>query len=95
VDARIRRGIVFIAWADNDDEPGFYWGYWDGGGHGSGDGFLEQMPETPSTRVAVDWARARSDRVKIRPRWDPAQYYSAGDFTYPNMPPLRDPEVDE
>jgi hypothetical protein len=35
-----RRGIAFIAWTDNDDEPGFYSGYWDGGGHGPSEGFL-------------------------------------------------------
>jgi hypothetical protein len=95
VDAWNRRGIVFIAWADNDDEPGFYWGYWDGVGRDADEGVLEQMPKTPSTREALEWARARSDRVQIRPRWDPAHYYSAGKFEYPNLPQLRAPQIEE
>ena len=76
-----RRGIVFIAWSDNDGEESFYFGYWDGAAFDTGlpdGGFLEQMPETPSIDVALDCARARSDRIKIRPSWDPAHSYSAG-----------------
>jgi hypothetical protein len=69
-----RRGVVFIAWSDLSPEPGFYSGYWDGGP----EGFLEQMPETASIDDAVEWGHARSDRVKIRPSWDPDHYYEAG-----------------
>jgi hypothetical protein len=84
-----RRGIVFIAWTDNEDEPGFYSGYWDGAEHGRDEGFLGQMPATPSTDEALEWARARSDRVKIRPSWDPAHYYSAGSRAVRGLPRLE------
>jgi len=69
-----RRGVVFIAWSELFPERGFYSGYWDGGP----EGFLEQMPETPSIEAALAWGRDRSDRVKIRPSWDPAHYYEGG-----------------
>ena len=87
----VGRGVVFIAWIDDDGESGFYSGYWDGGGRGA-EGLLEQMPETSSTREALDWACARSDRVRIRPRWDPARYYSAGSLVDPELPPFREPD---
>jgi hypothetical protein len=83
-----RGGIVFIAWADNHDEDDFYFGYWDGAPDG---GFLEQMPETPSLDVALEWGRARSDRVKIRPSWDPTRYFSAGSESKPGEPRLERP----
>ena len=81
-------GVAFIAWSDNDDEPGFYWGYWDGAPEG---GLLEQMPETASVDVALEWERARSDRVKIRSSWHPARYYSAGTRTMPGESVLQVP----
>lgn len=95
VESIARRGIVFVAWTDNDDEPGFYSGYWDGGGHGRDQGFLGQMPETRSTDEALEWARARSDRVKIRPSWDPAHYYSAGAQVLGGLPRLERVEDDK
>jgi hypothetical protein len=96
VEAGSRRGIVYIAWADLDDEPGFYFGYWDGlGRNTTGEGFIAQMPETPSTREALDWAHARSERIIVRPRWDPTQHYSAGDLEYAPLPPLPGDRIDE
>ena len=80
-----RSGIVFIAWIDNEDESGYYSGYWDGAPDA---GFLEQMPETPSIDVAVAWGRVRADRVVVRPSWDPAQYYSAGEQSKAGEPRL-------
>jgi hypothetical protein len=87
--------VVFITWVDNEGELGFYSGYWDGaptGGHGPDEGFLEQMPRTSSTDDAVAWARSRSDRVNIRPSWDPAHYYSAGEKPT-RHPPLQRPNA--
>jgi hypothetical protein len=86
-----RSGVVFIAWTEGDDEPGFDWGYWDGAPEG---GLLEQMPETAAVDVALEWGRARSDRVKIRPSWDPARYYSAGTRTMPGESVLHFPDDD-
>ena len=88
-----KRGVVFIAWIDVDEEPGYYSGYWDGAGHGVDEGFLEQMPETSSLDTALEWARVRSDRVKIRPSWDPAQYYSAGWEAVRGVLPLQRPDA--
>jgi len=77
-----RRGIVFIAWSHNfDGEENYYTGYWDGAPYDTGlpdGGMLERMPDTPSIEIALEWARARSDRVKIRPSWHPPHSYSAG-----------------
>ncbi len=87
-----KRGTVFIAWDDREDEPGFYFGYWDGGGDGPGNGFLGQMPETPSIEVALAWGHARAYRIRIRPSWDPAHYYSAGTERVPTLPELTRPE---
>jgi hypothetical protein len=87
-----KRGVVFIAWSDMDEEPSYYSGYWDGAGHGVDEGFLEQMPKTSSLDIALDWARVRSDRVKIRPSWDPEQYYSAGAQAVRGIPTLRRPD---
>jgi hypothetical protein len=68
MDVGEKRGVVFIAWND------LYFGYWDGGGNGPGQGFLEQMPETSSLHTALAWGHARASRIKIRPSWDPARY---------------------
>lgn len=81
-----RRGVVFIAWTEFFSEPGFYSGYCDGGP----EGFLEQMPETPSIDAALEWGRERSDRVRIRPSWDPAHYYEGGAVPVPGERVLSD-----
>jgi hypothetical protein len=81
-----RRGVVFIAWSELFPERGFYSGYWDGGP----EGFLEQMPETPSIDAALEWGRERSDRVKIRPSWDSAHYYEGGSVPMPGERVLSD-----
>jgi hypothetical protein len=67
-------GTVYVAW---DDDA--YVGYWDSlpdsGPPGSA---LEQMPRLHSLHKAVEWGRARSPRVPVRPESDPGTYYWAG-----------------
>jgi len=83
--ARERLGVVCIAWSELDGAEGYYLGYWDGG---SDLMVIEEMPNTPSIDVALEWARSRADRIQVRPSWDPAHSYSAGSTPRPGMPPL-------
>lgn len=92
VDASARRGIVFIAWIDNDDDPGFYSGYWDGGGRGPHEGFLGQMPETSSVETALEMGSSAGARRQDSTEVDPAGYCPAGADTEPGMPRLDRPD---
>jgi hypothetical protein len=81
-----RIGVVFVAWSEQDDENGYYFGYWDGGRDLM---LIEEMPEASSTESALEWARSRADRVRIRPSWDPTHYYSAGATRELRLPELK------
>jgi hypothetical protein len=79
----IGRGTMYLAW--NDDH---YEGYWDLAPSGPARN-LEQMPAIPSTAEALTWARARTNRVVIRPRSDPRRSYWAGEGVPPGGPMPR------
>jgi hypothetical protein len=89
-----RIGTVFVAWVEEGLEggdDGFYMGYWDGHDPVHDEGFLGQMPATADLDLVLEWADARSDRIRIRPSWDPATYYEAGRRAHPGAPILRKP----
>ncbi len=68
----VGRGTVYVSW-----DEGSYAGHWELGPGGPGR-VLEQMPAATSALRALTWARARTDRVFIRPRSDPGRTYWAG-----------------
>ena len=69
----------------NSPERGCYWGYWDGGP----EGFLEQMPETPSIDAASNGG-VTFGPCEIRPSWDTAHYYEGGSVPTPGERVLSD-----
>lgn len=73
------RGTVYLAF-----EHGRYEGYWDLQPDGPAK-FLEQFPPSPDLSVALRWARERTSAVLVRPKWDPARYYWAGEGDPPNF----------
>jgi hypothetical protein len=78
----VKRGTVWIAW-----DEGRYSGYWDLEPEGSPT-HLEQMPDCVSAWEAIDWGRPRANRIMIRPKSDPGQYYWAGMGPPPGQPPI-------
>jgi hypothetical protein len=74
----VGRGTVYMAW-DHDH----YEGYWELQPSGPGRN-LEQMPAIRSTAEALAWARARTNRIVIRPRSDPGRSYWAGGADHPS-----------
>lgn len=66
------KGTVYLAF---DDER--YHGYWELEPDGPPTP-LELFPGSPSLSDALEWGRARTPRVLVRPEWDPATYYWAG-----------------
>lgn len=88
-----RCGTVFAAWGGfrlirPGAPPPTYTGYWDQYPDGD-DAFLEQGPDTPDLSEVLLWARARSDRIIVRPEFDPLNEYWAG--TPAHQPPLLPP----
>jgi hypothetical protein len=77
-----RCGTVFVAWAGfhlirPGQPPPTYTDYWDQ--YPDGDyAFLEQGPDTPDLSEVLRWAQARSDRIIVRPEFDPLNEYWAG-----------------
>jgi hypothetical protein len=86
-----RGGTVFAAWLDlPGPEGGHYAAYWDASPDASC--FLEQGPGTADLDALLAWADERSDRVVVRPSWDPSHHYWAGRAGRPaTTPPLRRP----
>jgi hypothetical protein len=68
----VRTGTVWLAFED-----GVYEGYWEAEPENPA-AMLEELPPTADAWSALDWARARSAKILIRPRYDPAHYYWAG-----------------
>jgi hypothetical protein len=85
-----RCGTVFAAWGGfrlsrPGAPPPTYTGYWDQ--YPDPDyAFLEQGPDTADLSEVLHWARARSDRIIVRPEFDPLNEYWAG--TPAQRPPL-------
>jgi hypothetical protein len=76
------RGTVYLAW---DRDALVYYGYWDGLPDGP-NASLERCPTSASAREVIEWGRARSPRVWIRPRHDYGTYYWAGEAEAPEEP---------
>jgi hypothetical protein len=97
-DAIGRRGTVFVAWLGPPRRPRFagqdfdhYDAYWDESP--DGDGFLEQGPAFADLAAVLRWARARTNRIYVRPHWDRDATYWAGDTALrpSGLPPLTPP----
>jgi hypothetical protein len=57
---------------------------------------LEQMPDFREIELVLSWARERSPHVRIRPEWDEAAYYWAGEESQnPGLPLLVCPGTDD
>jgi hypothetical protein len=65
------KGTVYLAW---DEDRKTYWGYWELEPDGNPTP-LERCPDSASEAEVLAWARARTRRVVIRPRTDPATSY--------------------
>jgi len=90
-DARITgRGTVFLAF---DPDSGLYSGYWDLEPDGPPTP-LEECPASSSAREVIDWGRARTPRVLIRPRDDHGRYFWAGIGEPPDSSSLETYEPD-
>jgi hypothetical protein len=90
-----RCGVVYVSWTrgwqsrspDVPSDPDVYSCGWQNNEPGDGDDF--QSDEFASLDDAVRWARHRSDRVLVRPQWDPNTYYLATDEPPERWRPLR------
>lgn len=87
-----RGGTVFITWWEHHTgSPSYYTGYWDSVEDGADAGVIEKMANTHDLDVALEWARARANRVYVRPKWNRSQPYWGGDYTDDRYPPLPRP----
>ncbi len=68
------KGTVWLAF---DPSDGVYWGYWELDPDGPSQQ-PERFPHTDSLREAIAWARARTERILVRPADAPSTYFWAG-----------------
>jgi len=96
-----RAGIVWIAWLEptgRERAHGLAHGLsryatsWQPSDESDHD-LYESGPDLASLAAALDWARQRSDRVVVRPEWDPGTHYSGGSVQLDgDFPPLSQPK---
>ena len=92
-DPRRANGRAWITWLP----PGWAGAGWDNGCYGAS---LQETPddtdanlETADLEEALDWARARTDWVMVRPAWDIHVHYWAGVGGVPHDPGTTDDQV--
>jgi hypothetical protein len=93
-----RRGRAFIIWWEDhawtrwpntEQQPAAYFCSWQGDGDND---LYEDGPLLADLDEALAWGRARTDLITVRPSWDPATHYWAGDGpTMPGEPELVRP----
>ena len=92
-DERRAKGRAWIAWLP----PGWAGVEWDKGCYLASLQFTpddaDANLQTTDLQEALDWARARTDWVMVRPAWDPDVHYWAGSGTVPDAPETSDDQV--
>jgi hypothetical protein len=85
-DPRLRQGIAYLVWTDNARQRAL------DPDHPEPDGYScslqpfqgerlpqEDGPELATLDQALQWARARTGAILVRPEWDPGHYYKVTD----------------